>query len=179
MITGSLARRYARAIIQIGEAHKNLDKIGDDLRALAGAMKESAELLDLLVSPVIKRADRRAVVDALLTRIKAAQQSKDTVHLLLDHERLAVLPGISREVDAMIEAKAGRISAEVVSAVDLTAAQVKDLIRTLEQVSGKKVQLEKKKDPSLLGGLVAKVGDVVYDGSLRTQLRAMRDELAK
>ena len=79
----------------------------------------------------------------------------------------------------MIETKAGRISAEIVSAVDLTAAQLKEITRTLEQVSGKTVQLEKKKDPSLLGGLVAKVGDVVYDGSVRTQLRALRDELAR
>jgi F-type H+-transporting ATPase subunit delta len=179
MVTGSLARRYARAILQIGEAKKNLDKLGADLRALGGAMKVSHELADMLGNPAVKSADRLRVIDALLARVKATPEARNTVHLLLDHGRLPDLPAISRELDAMIEARAGRISAEVVSAVDLTAAQVKEITRTLEQVSGKTVQLEKKKDPALLGGLVAKVGDVVYDGSVRTQLRALRDELAK
>jgi F-type H+-transporting ATPase subunit delta len=89
------------------------------------------------------------------------------------------LPAISREVDAMIEAKAGKITAEVTSAVDLDPQQLAQITQTLERLSGKKVTIEKKKDPALLGGVVAKVGDVVYDGSVRAQLRALRDELGK
>jgi F-type H+-transporting ATPase subunit delta len=179
MVTGSLARRYAKAIVQIGESQKNLDKLGADLDTLARAMKSSPELVDVLSNPAVRRADRRKVLDALLQRIGAAPTSLNVVRLLLDHERLGSLEAISREVNAMIEAKAGKVTAEVTSAVELTPAQLAQLTKTLETLSGKKVVIEKKKDPALLGGVVAKVGDLVYDGSVRTQLRALRDELGK
>jgi F-type H+-transporting ATPase subunit delta len=179
MVTGSLARRYARAVLEIGTASGNLDKIGADLRSLAKAMRESAELVTVLTNPAIRRADRRRVIDGLLQKIGAEPHSKNLVYLLLDGERLASLEAISREVDAMIEARSGRLSAEVTSARPLDPSQLSQIITTLEQLSGKKVSVTRREDPSLLGGVVAKVGDTVYDGSLRTQLRTLRDELTK
>jgi F-type H+-transporting ATPase subunit delta len=97
--------------------------------------------------------------------------------LLLDGERMAEVPAISREVDAMIEARAGRVAAEVTSAQALTPAQLASITAGLEKISGKKVVVTKKEDPSILGGVIAKVGDVIYDGSVRSQLRNLREEL--
>ena len=179
MVTGSLARRYARAVLEIGTANGNLDKIGADLRSLAKAMRESAELVTALTNPAIRRADRRRVIDGLLQRIGAEPHAKNLVYLLLDGERLGSLEAISREVDAMIEAKAGRMSAEITSARPLDATQLSQIITTLEKLSGKKVAVTRREDPDLLGGVVAKLGDTVYDGSLRAQLRTLRDELNK
>jgi len=179
MLSGSLARRYAKALYGLASDQKVLDKVGTDLRTLRAAYKAAPELGDVLGNASFKRAERKAIVDALLTRIAASPLVKTFAYLLLDKERLDVLPDISREIDAMIEASAGRIQAEVTSAVALTPAQLASLTATLEKLSGKKVIVEKKQDPALLGGVVAKVGDVVYDGSLRTQLRALRDQLAK
>ena len=177
MVTGSLARRYARAVLAIGTANGNLDQIGADLRSFAKAMHDSAELGTALTNPAIRRADRRRVIDALLERIGAAPHSKNLVYLLLDGERLASVEAISREVDAMIEAKAGQISAEVTSARPLDAAQLSQITAVLEKLSGKKVAVTRREDPDLLGGVVARLGDTVYDGSLRTQLRTLRDDL--
>jgi F-type H+-transporting ATPase subunit delta len=179
MVTGSLARRYARAILELGTAQRSLDQLGAELRVLAQAMKESSELLSSLTNPAIRRADRRRVIDALLQRVSASQHTKNLVYILLDGERLASLPAISREVDAMIEARSGRISAEVTSARPLDAAELKQITAALEQLSGKQVSVTRREDPDLLGGVVAKLGDTVYDGSLRTQLRNLRDELIK
>jgi F-type H+-transporting ATPase subunit delta len=179
MVTGSLARRYARAVLEIGIANANLDKIGADLRSLAAAMHDSTELVTALTNPAIRRADRRRVIDGLLQRIGAAPQTKNLIYLLLDGERLGSLEAISREVTAMIEARAGRMSAEVTSAKPLDAAQLAQITTALEKLSGKKVAVTKREDPALLGGVVAKLGDTVYDGSLRTQLRTLRDELTK
>ena len=179
MVTGSLARRYARAILELGTEHRNLDQLGAQLRALAQAMKVSDELLSSLTNPAIRRADRRKVIDALLQRVGASQHVRNVVYILLDGERLASLPAISREVDAMIEARSGRISAEVTSARPLDAAELAQISAALEKLSGKQVSITRREDPDLLGGVVAKVGDTVYDGSLRTQLRSLRDELIK
>jgi F-type H+-transporting ATPase subunit delta len=179
MVTGSLARRYARAVVALGAAHGNLDKVGADLRLLAHAMHDSAELVTVLTNPAIRRADRRRVIDGLLRRVDAAPHTRNVVYLLLDGERLGSLEAISREVDAMIEARAGRMLAEVTSARPLDAAQLSQITAALEQLSGKKVAVTRREDPGLLGGVVAKLGDTVYDGSLRTQLRTLRDELTK
>jgi F-type H+-transporting ATPase subunit delta len=179
MVTGSLARRYARAVVEIGTESGNLDKLGADLRTLAAAMHDSAELVTALTNPAIRRADRRRVIDALLQRVKAQPHTRNLVYLLLDGERLGSLGAISREVDAMIEARGGRMTAEVTSARPLDAAQLSQITTALEKLSGKKVTVTKREDPDLLGGVVAKLGDTVYDGSLRTQLRTLRDELTK
>ena len=179
MVSGSLARRYAKAVFDLGRDHKNTDKLGADLRALAGAMRASDELVSSLTNPAIRRSDRRKVVDALLDKIRVQDYTRNLVYLLLDGERLASLPAISRELDAMIEAQAGQVSAEVVSAKPLSKQELEQIVVALEKLSGKKVSVEKREDPSLLGGVVAKVGDTVYDGSLRTQLRNLRDELTK
>jgi F-type H+-transporting ATPase subunit delta len=179
MVSGSLARRYARALVQIGVAAGNLDQLGADLRAFAAAMKISAELVSSLTNPAIRRSDRRKVIDAVLAHLGAAPATRNLVSVLLDGERIATLPMISREVDSMIEARAGRVSAEVASAAELTPAQLAQLTTVLERLSGKKIDVVKRLDPSLIGGVVAKVGDVVYDGSLRSQLHLLRDELTK
>ena len=179
MAAGSLARRYAKAVIELGQANNNSDRMGSDLRSLAKAMKDSAELQSVLTNPAIRRADRRRVIDGLLQAIGAQPLTKNLVYLLLDSERMSSVPDISREVDAMIEAKSGRITAEVTSARPLELAQLTEITVALEKLSGKKVTVTKREDESLLGGVVAKLGDKVYDGSLRTQLRNLRDELTK
>jgi len=179
MLSGSLARRYAKAVFQIGQEQNGLDKIAGDLRSFAHAMRDSAELASALSSPAIPRTDRKKIIDGLLQRIGVVSTTRNLMYLLLDGERLASLPMIVRELDKMIEAKAGRVSAEVVSARPLEPAQLSELVAVLEKLSGKKVSVSKREDPELLGGVVAKVGDTVYDGSLRTELQRMREELSK
>jgi F-type H+-transporting ATPase subunit delta len=175
MASGSLARRYAKAVIAL----PNAQAVAGELRSLAKALNESAELVTVLTNPAIRRADRRRVIDGLLERIGAQPNTKNLVYLLLDGERMSSLQAISRELDAMIEAKGGRVSATITSAKPLDPSQISQITAALETLSGKKVDVTRKEDPALLGGVVAKVGDVVYDGSLRTQLRTLREELTK
>jgi F-type H+-transporting ATPase subunit delta len=175
MPSGSLARRYAKAVMAMPTG----PAMAADLRVLAKAMSDSAELVTVLTNPAIRRGDRRRVIDGLLQRINAQPTTKNLVYLLLDGERMSSLAAISRELDAMIEAKGGRVSAVITSAKPLDATQMSSITAALEKLSGKKVDVTRKEDPALLGGVVAKVGDVVYDGSLRTQLRTLREELTK
>jgi F-type H+-transporting ATPase subunit delta len=177
MVTGSLSRRYARAFIQVGEAQGSLEAMGKELASLAKAFQVSKELGEALSNPAFPRSDRRKILNAILAKVAASPATKTFVMLLLDKERVPSLPAISREVEAMIAQKSGRVTAEVVSAIPLAGAQLETLRTELEQLSGKKVDIQSKEDPALLGGVVAKVGDTVYDGSLRTQLRALRDSM--
>ncbi len=177
MSSGSLARRYAKAMMEIGLADNSFKRIGKDVETMAKAIKDSDELTDLLSNPVFPRSEREKIVVAILKRIGASLTVTNFSKLLLDRERMEILPDISRELSAMIDAQSGQVTAQVTSAAPLNVMQQNELRTTLEQISGKKVQIEVKEDPALLGGLIAKVGDLVYDGSLRTQLREIRRSL--
>jgi F-type H+-transporting ATPase subunit delta len=178
MSSGSVARRYAKALMQLGVEHGAYERYGKELGSLARAIRGSAELSTSLTNPAFPRADREKILRAVLERIGASREVVNFTRLLLDRERVAALPDISRELDVLIDAQAGRIAATVTSAAPLTPAQESALLAKLEAVSGKKVQMKVVTDPTLLGGLVAKLGDTVYDGSLKTQLQRLRDELA-
>lgn len=174
MIAGSLARRYARALMQLGTEAGNLDKLGAEIATLAQAMVEVPELSEALSNPAFPRAERRLIMKALLDRIVASKITQSFTFLLLDRDRVRSLPAISSALARMIDEKAGRVNATVTSATKLSPMQVRQLQAALEKLSGKQVVLEAHEDPELLGGLVARVGDLEYDGSLRSQLNRLR-----
>ncbi len=175
MIAGSLARRYARAVLDIGVAQGTYEQLGQEIDDLAALYSGSRDLAEALTNPVFGHAKRRAVLEAVLGRVGVAVVTRNFVLLLLDRERVAYLPAIARELRAMVDERAGRVRATLTSARPLPADHVAGVQAALEKVTGRKVALEKKEDPALLGGVVAKVGDVVYDGSVRTQLELMRE----
>lgn len=177
MSSGSLARRYAKALMEIGVEEKTYERIGADLKSLASAIKSSTELSGILSNPLFARTEREKIVMAILDRIGACQTVINFSKLLLDRERMNVIPDISRALAAMIDEMSGQVKAEVLTAKPLTPAQQDELKKTLETVSGKKIQIVMKEDASLLGGVIAKVGDLVYDGSLRTQLQELKRSL--
>ena len=177
MSSGSLARRYAKALMSIGRDDGSFERIGRDVKNFAGAMKSSDELIVALTNPAFPQSDREKIVRAILQRLVASQTVVNFTRLLLERERMAILPDISRELDALISEQLGRVRATATSAQPLSADQTAELVTKLEALSGRSVDLEVHEDPDLLGGVVAKVGDIVYDGSLRTQLRELRTQL--
>ncbi|RMH41297.1 MAG: F0F1 ATP synthase subunit delta [Deltaproteobacteria bacterium] len=179
MIAGSLARRYARAVFAIGVEDGSYERLGREIAAVADAMRASDTLRDALTAPVFSRAQRRAVLEKVLERLGASRTTRNFCLLLIDRERIAALPDIARELAAMIDDKAGRVRAVVATAVPLPADVEQRLRAALEKASGKTVHMTKQVDPSLLGGVVAQLGDTRYDGSLRTQLDRMRQALVK
>ncbi len=177
MVTGSLARRYAKALLEIGIAQQTYDALGKELDRAADTLKSSPELRNALENPVFPIAKRKLVLDELARRLALSKTVRNFVMLLLDKGRIAWLPDIARAHRALVDEHAGRVRATITSARPLDPVLETRLKSALEKQSGKTVILEKKEDPSIVGGLITQLGDLVYDGSVRTQLELMREQL--
>ena len=136
-----------------------------------------AELRAALTNPLVPAAARKAVLSELTTRLALTTLAKNAVGLLAERRRLPALPHIARALSRMTDERSGVVRATIASAAPLSESYAQRVQRQLEVVTGKRVVLARKQDPSLLAGVVVKVGDRVFDGSARARLAELRDEL--
>jgi F-type H+-transporting ATPase subunit delta len=177
MISGSLARRYAKALLQLGIEGKDYERLGAELERVTSLVEGSPELKAMLESPVFPHSQRKAVLHEVLRRLAVAPVLEHFVLLVLDHNRFASLPAINRELRTLVDQQANRVRATVTSAKPLREPELQRIRGALERRTGKHVIVEKREDASLIGGVVVQVGDVVYDGSVKTQLERIREQL--
>jgi F-type H+-transporting ATPase subunit delta len=176
---GSLARRYARALLAIGEEEKQSRKILSEIGRFVALMSENAPLLDAMEAAHINRRDKHAALDAVLASSGFLPSTRNFLNLLVDKGRMRILSPILSEFRKMIEQLEGIERVEVVVPLALTEPQRTMLTEVLEGQTGRKVILEETVDPGVLGGMVVKVGSTVYDGSARTQIENIREILRK
>jgi len=178
LISGSISRRYAKALLAIGVEQRDFEKLGTELAKFAALMKNQ-DLNETLENPSYPLSKRKAVLEALIQRVGASKTMRNFLLLLLDRGRTGYIPSISREYQVMADDHAGRIRAEVATATPLDPASVTRLKTALEKKTGKKVILEQKTDAELIAGTVTTIGSMVYDGSIRTRLQQMRQTLVE
>jgi F-type H+-transporting ATPase subunit delta len=176
-LSGSVSRRYARALFQIGVDSGTFEALGQELSDLAEVFAGSVELRQTLENPSFKPSEKRAILEKLLPRVAPSRTVQSFALLLLERGRIAALPSIARAYRELVDGHTGRVRATVVSAQPLAAGDLDRVRQALEKRTKKKVLLESQVDPSLIGGLVARVGDLVLDGSVRTQLATLRQKL--
>lgn len=174
MAQRAAARRYAKALFQLAQEGGQVDGVRGELDGLASVLEESAELRSVLLQPLHPATQRRAVLEAVAQQIDASQLLRSFYSFLIDQRRLVDLDAIREEYARLAEDAAGVTHAQVVSARPLRDDQRERLKRALSTRTGKQLEIEVSVDPDLLGGVVAKVGDTVFDGSLRTQLEQLR-----
>lgn len=179
MARKSAARRYAKALFALAREENRVSEVREEVGRLGQAMVASAELRAVLLQPLHPVAERRAVLGAVAGRLGASPLLKHFLSFLVDQRRLVDWDAIEAEYGELADAAAGVTKAVVRSATPLSEAQRERLQRALERKSGGRVQLQVEIDPDLVGGAVAQVGDMVYDGSLRTQLRQLRATLSR
>jgi F-type H+-transporting ATPase subunit delta len=175
LIQGSIARRYARALIEVAGA--DYERVGAEISGLSGALFGTPEVAEALLRPGVAKEARERALAAILQLAGASTVTARFLGLLLDRRRFGQLPDIARAYGALADEKAGRLRARVTSARPLPAPMLAELTRRLGEATRKNVAVESSVDGALLGGVVAQVGNVVYDGSLRTQLESLRREL--
>lgn len=178
-LNGSISRRYARALLVIGLESKKLRPLLEDLKKVADAVTESAELRSVLLNPMVLTSQRKSVLDALVKRLGVQKQVRNASMLLVERGRAEILPDIARELEQMVDEHEGIVRAEVISAAPLTKVYVDRLTKALTEATGKKVEVATSQDESLLGGVVTRVGGVVYDGSLKARLARVREQMLR
>jgi len=177
MVNVSIARRYARALLEASPSGAVLG-VADQLSALADLMESNPPLADVIRNPAYTRGQRHGVVDSLIQLLKPeAPLLPNFLRVLVDRNRLGILPDVARLFRDMADEKAGRVRGMVVSAVPLEPQSIRQLESTLSRVVQKQVVLETRVDHEVLGGVSTQVGSVVFDGTLRTQLDDLKRAL--
>jgi F-type H+-transporting ATPase subunit delta len=179
MARAAAGRRYAKALFALARESEQVGEMRAQLERLGRAISTNDELRDVLLQPLHPAQQRRAVLGAVAERLGASPLLRNFLSFLVDQRRLVDWAAIEAEYARLADEAAGLSQARIRSASPLSDAQRGRLQRALERKSGGKVELVVEIDPTLLGGAVAQLGDVVYDGSLRTQLQQLRASLAR
>lgn len=177
MIDSNVARRYAKAVLELGIETGSLDALVRELSDLAAAYEASTEMQDALENPMVGIDSKRAVVAEVASRVGAGAMTKNLARMLCDRRRMRVLPRIAQLVTEMADAKKGVVHAEVTTAVALSDAFYTRLQRELERMTGQKIVLDRKVDATIVGGVSARIGDTIIDGSLKARLEGLKSTL--
>jgi F-type H+-transporting ATPase subunit delta len=169
-----LADRYAAALFDLADDRKALDQVADDLRQLRALLVESDDLRRLVRSPILSRSEQAKAIAAVAQRAGLSPLTCSFLGLVAQNRRLFAVPGMITAFLARLASRRGEITAEVVSAQELTPAQLGAVSDQLKKAMGSKVAVEVRVDPSLLGGLVVKIGSRMVDASLRSKLHRLQ-----
>jgi F-type H+-transporting ATPase subunit delta len=172
-IKASLAGRYAAALFELAAENKQLDAVESSLATLKTALAESADFAALTTSPLVGRNEAIKAVEAVATTLGLDPLTKNFLGTLAENRRLAQLGAAIRAFSTIAAQYRGEANAEVASAHPLTDDQVAALKAKLKSLVGRDVNIDMTVDPSLLGGLVVRMGSRMIDGSLRTKLNTL------
>lgn len=177
MIDSAVAERYGRAIFELAHEAGQLKPVTDQLQALASLYADSPELQRVLEDPLVQTGQRDAILSDVAGRLSLSPLAVNAVRLLVMRRRVRALPEIARRLAGLSDEKAGVLRATVTSAIPLSETYYQNLASELEKVTGKKILLERKQDPSLIAGVVTRIGDNTIDGSVRGHLAALERRL--
>ena len=177
MSRGVIARRYAKALINLAE--KDLENTGKSLTALADVFSNSAELSEVLSDTKVSSQIKQNVLKEILKKIKVSKLVDTFIRYLLAKRRIVLLPNIERAFNLFLQEKLGRIEAGITVAQEISEVTVGKLEKAISRYSGKEVTVNITIDPAIIGGIVTRIGSVVIDGSIHTQLNQIRQSIIR
>ncbi len=173
-----LAKRYAKAIFSLGKEQGKVEAYAESLDAIAELFANpELQVEDALTNPLYPVEARLKVMDKIAASVKADKMLASFLNLMIEKKRVDVLPEVAYAVREMLDSEENISHGSVTSAIELDAKLLEKIQATLEKITGNKVILETQVDPSIIGGIVAKVGDLVLDGSIRTQLNGLKESI--
>lgn len=179
MINNTLARRYAKALVQLGSEGGLIDRFRDELTAVERVFAANPDLKAVFGNPAFTAEQKKEIMKDLVAKAKCSELVGNFLLLLVDKNRVAFLDQIVHTYETLADEQSGIIRPIIKTAFALDAAQVESIQGALEKKSGKKVIPQVAVDQSLLGGVVTQIGDTAFDSSVKTQLKRIQDILQK
>ena len=174
-----IARRYAKALVNLAEKRNDLDNAGKNLTALTEVYVDNKELREVLSDTKVSSRLKQEILKGVLNEIKVPALVNTFSRYLLAKRRIDFLPGIERAFNLLLQEKLGRIEAEVTVAHELPKETVRKLEKAISRYSGKNAEVNVTIDPSIIGGIITRIGSMVIDGSIHTQLNQIRQSIIR
>ncbi len=179
MISLRIARRYAKALLSIGREDGQAETYKEELAGFAKLLEEHKELEQAISNPLYDAEGRKKVLQAVVERFGPSKVMTSFLFLLFDKGRIQYVKDISTFYEKLTDELANIVRADLVSAVELPEESIEKIRAALSKKTGKDVMMETRVDPALIGGVVTKIGDLVLDGSVRTQLISLKESLQR
>jgi F-type H+-transporting ATPase subunit delta len=173
-IVSAVAERYASALFELAKDAGSVDMVGSDLAAFGRMIEGSDDLKRLVRNPVFTAEEQASAATALLAKAGIGGLAGNFIRLVASKRRLFALPGMIAAYEELVASSRGVVRAEVTAAEQPSASQMQDIAATLKGMAGTEVTVDLKVDPSLIGGLIVKMGSRMVDASLKTKLNSLR-----
>ena len=177
MITSGIAKRYAQALFDIAKEENRYQDYYDELKKFSAILNENDNLREFFANPVFDRDEKKAVIAEVLKKTGVSATTSNFLKLLVDKGRISQLSEIEESYEAMMDDVLKKARIQVKTAYPLNGDLSSGLKKALEQITGKEVEIMIEEDRSLIGGIVVKIGDTLYDGSIKSQLNNIRELL--
>jgi F-type H+-transporting ATPase subunit delta len=172
-----LAKRYAKALFAVGREEEKNEPYRETLNVLGDFLKQYPEAMDALTNPLYPMELREKVMAQLISGMQAGQFMANFLNLVVQKKRADILPEIAAEFQALVDADQNISRGTLITAAEIAGDLQAKVQAALENITGKKVILTTEIDPAIIGGIVAKVGDLVMDGSIKTQLAGLNESI--
>ena len=172
-IQASLSGRYATALFELARDANSINAVEKSLTSVAKAVNESADLKSLTTNPVLTRTDAKKAIAAVAKAMKLDVLTTKTLGVLADNRRLSETASVARAFSSLAAAHRGEVTAEVTSAFPLSEAQIDEIRKQLKDRAGHSIKITAKVDPSILGGLIVRMGSQMIDSSIKTRLNTL------
>ena len=179
MINNALAKRYAKALVQLGSEGGLIDRFRDELSKIDSVFSTNGELRAAFADPALTQDQKKSIMKELISKTACSELVGNFLLLLVDKNRVAFLGQIVQTYEKLADEFSGVIRPVITTAFPLDDSQIVSIQAALEKKSGKKVIPQMVVDKSLLGGVVTQIGDIAYDNSVKTQLKRIKDILQK
>ncbi len=175
MIGSKVSKRYAKALFSLGQEDGNFEQYGRDLTEFTQFFQDNNDFRQVIANPIFAVEDRKKVLQTVLEKSNFLDGVKFFLNLLLDKNRIGAMEAIADYYSRLTDEVSGFARAEIITARPLREEALGRIERSLEGLTSKKIKSEVKEDGALIGGIVVKIGDLVLDGSVKAQLKGLKE----
>ncbi len=177
MSVETVARRYASALADVVVEKGDSHTVQTELKVWEAMIAANANLIEVFANPAIAHKNKEQVLERLLERTEPSKAAANFLRVLLKNNRLNDLREINERFAVVLEERSGVVSAEIISARPLSETENAALLTNLEKLTGKRIRANFETDENIIGGVIARIGSTVYDGSVKTKLEKLREQM--